>query len=91
VTGRGLRDKLTGLAWLAGSSGLYGSIGTVFAVLAWLLLLGRLAVYSVVLNVVRWEEVHGTVTAEIELPRHPDRVAVEATRAGEARPVPSQG
>jgi hypothetical protein len=34
--------------------------------------------------VIRWEEDHGTVTVEIELPRHPDTVAVEATRSGEA-------
>lgn len=34
------------------STALYGSIGVVFAVLAWLLLFGRLLVYAVVLNVV---------------------------------------
>lgn len=39
----------------ASSSALYGSIGVVFAVLAWLLLFGRLFVYSVVLNVVLYE------------------------------------
>ena len=67
------------------SSALYGSIGVVFAILAWLFFFGRLAVYVAVVNVVRWEEEHGTVTAEIELPKHPDVVAVEATRAGEAK------
>lgn len=70
---------------VASSSGLYGSIGTVFAILAWLFFFGRLAVYATVLNVVRWEEEHGTVTVEIELPNHPDTVAVEATRSGEAK------
>jgi membrane protein len=70
---------------VASSSALYGSIGIVFAILAWLFLLGRLTVYCAALNVVRWEEEHGTVTAEIELPKHPDLVPVEATRAGEAK------
>ncbi len=65
------------------SSALYGSIGVVFAVLAWLLVFGRLVVLSAVLNVVRWEERHGTVTAEIELPRVGGDVAVGATRSGE--------
>lgn len=36
----------------ASSTALYGSIGVVFAILAWLLLFGRLLVYAVVLNVV---------------------------------------
>lgn len=67
------------------SSALYGSVGVVFAILAWLFFFGRLAVYAATLNVVRWEEDHGTVTVEIELPRHPDVVPVEATRSGEAK------
>lgn len=70
---------------VSASSALYGSMGVVFAILAWLFFFGRLTVYVAVVNVVRWEEVHGTVTAEIELPKHPDVVAVEATRAGEAK------
>lgn len=69
---------------VAGSSALYGSIGVVFALLAWLLVFGRLTVYAAVVNVVRWEEDHGTVTAEIELPRVPGAVPVTATRSGEA-------
>lgn len=81
--------KVLGSIWVpravASSSALYGSIGVVFAILAWLFFFGRLAVYVAVLNVVRWEEQHGTVRVEIELPRHPDFVAVEATRAGEAK------
>jgi uncharacterized BrkB/YihY/UPF0761 family membrane protein len=69
---------------VASSSGLYGSIGTVFAILAWLFFFGRLAVYAATVNVVRWEAEHGTVSVEIELPKHPDVVAVEATRSGDA-------
>jgi len=72
---------------VASSSALYGSIGTVFATLAWLLLLGRLTVYAATLNVVRWEQQHGTVTVEIELPKQPDVVPVEATRSGDAKVV----
>lgn len=68
------------------TSALYGSIGVVFAVLAWLLFFGRLVVYAATLNVVRWEEDHGTVTAEIEVPRVPGDVPVSASRAGEALP-----
>ncbi len=52
----------------ANSSALYGSIGVVFAVLAWLLLFSRLVLYSAVVNVVRWERRAGTVQATIEVP-----------------------
>jgi membrane protein len=69
---------------VSSSSALYGSIGVVFAVLAWLLFFGRLIVYAAVLNVVRWEEEHGTVTVELELPRLPGETPLEGTRAGEA-------
>lgn len=68
------------------SSALYGSIGVVFALLVWLLFFGRLVVLAAVLNVVRWEERHGTVTAEIEFPRVGSDVAVGATRSGEETP-----
>lgn len=70
---------------VASSSALYGSIGVVFAILAWLFILGRVTVYCAVLNVVRWEEDHGTVSAQIELPRHPGDVVLETTRGGDAR------
>jgi membrane protein len=70
---------------VAASSALYGSMGVVFAILAWLFFFGRLTVYVAVVDVVAWERRHGTVTVEIELPRHPDLVAVEATRSGEAK------
>jgi len=69
---------------VSSSSGLYGSIGTVFALLAWLFFFGRLLVYASVLNVVRWEEDHGTVTVEIELPKLPGEVPVQASRSGDA-------
>jgi membrane protein len=70
---------------ISASSALYGSIGIVFAILAWLFFFGRLTVYVAVVNVIHWERAHGTVTVEIELPKHPDMVAVEATRSGEAK------
>jgi membrane protein len=53
---------------VASSQALYGTLGIVFATLAWLLFFGRLLVYASVLNVVRWEEDHGTVTVEVERP-----------------------
>jgi membrane protein len=68
------------------SSALYGSLGVVFALLAWLLLFGRLVVYSSVLNVVMWEDRHGTVTVDIEMPRVPGEVTLGATRAGDTPP-----
>lgn len=86
--------KLVGAVYVphvvSSSSGLYGSIGMAFALLAWLFFFGRLAVYAATVNVVLWEQRRGTVTAEIELPRHPDVVAVIATRAGEAK-APARG
>ena len=69
------------------ASALYGTLGVVFATLAWLLFFGRLVVYSAVLNVVRWEEDHGTKTVGLEVPKVPGEVALEATRAGETRPA----
>jgi membrane protein len=67
---------------VASSSALYGSIGTIFAVLAWLLLYGRLIVYGAVVNVVRYEAEVGTVTALIEVPRVAGQVPLTTTRGG---------
>ncbi|HEX7277269.1 MAG TPA: YihY/virulence factor BrkB family protein [Acidimicrobiales bacterium] len=79
--------KLVGSVYVprlvASSSALYGSLGVVFAILAWLLFFGRLIVYSAVVNVVRWEEDHGTVTVDLPVPKVPGEVPTEATRAGE--------
>ena len=70
------------------SSALYGSLGIVFALLAWLALFGRLAVYAACLNVVRWEERNGTVKVDIEVPNVPAETdPVSATRAGRALPT----
>ena len=71
---------------VASASALYGSMGVIFALLAWLLFFGRLVVYAAVLNVVRWEEGHGTVTVELPVPKIPGEVPVEATRGGEVLP-----
>ncbi len=67
---------------VASSSALYGSLGVVFAVLAWLLVYGRLIVYGAVLNVVRYEKAEGTVTVEIEVPRIEGEVPLTSTRGG---------
>jgi len=66
---------------VASSSQLYGSLGIVFAILAWLLLFGRLVVYSAVLNVVRYEQHEGTVRAVVEAPPVPGAGPV-ASRSG---------
>lgn len=74
---------------VASSSALYGSIGIVFAVLAWLLFFGRLIVYAATLNVVMWERQHGTVSVELQVPRLPGPAPVAATRSGETLSQPS--
>ena len=56
---------------VASSSALYGSIGVVFAILAWLFFFGRLIVYSAVLNTVLWERRHGTDTVDVRVPSLP--------------------
>jgi len=67
---------------IAGSSALYGSIGVVFATLAWLAFYARLIVYGAALNVVRYEDRAGTVTVEMEVPRVEGEVPLSATRGG---------
>lgn len=53
---------------VASSSQLYGTIGVVFAVLAWLYLLARLAMYTAVLDVVLFEKKQGTRRVSVEVP-----------------------
>jgi membrane protein len=81
--------KLIGAVWVpravASSSALYGSIGVVFAVLAWLLLYGRLIVYGAVVNVLRWEATAGTDIVSIEVPHHEGLRPVGVTRGGAVR------
>ncbi|MGH9281236.1 MAG: YihY/virulence factor BrkB family protein [Acidimicrobiales bacterium] len=67
---------------VSSSSELYGSLGVVFAILAWLLLFGRLIVYAASLNVVFWERHHGTMKAEIEIPAAPGATPEDVTRSG---------
>jgi membrane protein len=67
---------------VASASALYGSIGTIFAILAWLALFSRLVVYCSAFNVVRHEQRHGTVTVEIKVPRIEGEVPLEADRGG---------
>jgi len=67
---------------VSSASALYGSLGTVFAILAWLALAARLVLYAAAYNVVRWEGEHGTVTVGIEVPRIEGEVPLEATRGG---------
>jgi membrane protein len=70
---------------VASSSALYGSLGVVFAVLAWLLVYGRLIVYGAVLNVLRWERDRGTDRITIEVPHQVDGTPLTATRGGAVR------
>ncbi len=68
------------------ASALYGSLGVIFAILAWLLFFGRLVVYAAVVNVVAWEKNHGTVEVNLEMPNVPGDSVAGATRAGEGVP-----
>lgn len=68
---------------IADSSAMYGSIGVVFAVLAWLYIFGRLILYSAVLNVVMHERRHGTVKTVVEVPRQAGvQPSDDVTRSG---------
>lgn len=67
---------------VASSSALYGSLGVVFALLAWLALFARLIVYASTLNAVLHERAEGTVTLEIQAPRIAGEVPLEADRGG---------
>jgi membrane protein len=64
------------------ASALYGSLGVVFAILAWLAVAARLVLYASAFNVVRYEREHGTVTVGIEVPRIEGEVPLEANRGG---------
>lgn len=68
---------------VADSSQLYGSLGVVFAVLAWLLIFSRLVLYATVVNVTRWERRVGTVRTTIEVPGGPEvQPSDDVSRAG---------
>lgn len=67
---------------VANSSALYGSLGIVVAIIAWLAFFGRLLVYGSVVNVIRYEDRHGTITVPIQVPRVEGAIALEANRAG---------
>ncbi len=54
------------------SSALYGTLGVVFALLTWLLVLGRLVVLVSVIEVVEWERNHGTDEITVTGPALPD-------------------
>lgn len=67
---------------VSSSSALYGSLGVVFAILAWMVLGARLVVYTAAFNVVRYERSHGTVTVEMQVPHIEGQVPLEASRGG---------
>ncbi len=79
--------KILGGIWVPkaveSSSAVYGTIGIVFAVLAWMLIFGKLVVYSAVLNVVMFEGKYGTQESTIQLPK-PAAAAQGVTRSGQA-------
>ncbi len=64
------------------SSELYGTLGVVFGVLAWLLILGRLIVHVVVIEVLSWEADHGTVGESMPPATEPDARGDDTPRPG---------
>lgn len=78
--------KLVGTIYVpqlvAKSSSLYGPLGIVFAILAWLALFARLIVYCSSLNAVLFEARAGTVEVPLHGPRLADRQPIGATRGG---------
>lgn len=78
--------KLVGAFYVPGmvarASALYGTLGVVFALLAWLLVFGRMLVYAAVLDVVRYERRRGTVLTSLEVPRVPDAPLLDVSRSG---------
>lgn len=80
--------KIAGAVWVPyiaeSSSSLYGTIGVVFAVLAWVLLFGKLVMYSAVLNVVLYEGKHGTTEQVIQIPKPAAEQGKGVTRSGAA-------
>lgn len=78
--------KLIGTVYVpqlvARTSSLYGPIGIVFAILAWLAFFARLVVYASTYNAVRYEASHGTVQVPVHLPLVPGDAPVAATRGG---------
>ena len=63
------------------SSAIYGAIGVVFALLAWLLIFGRLVVYIAIAEAHGWERHHGERVVDLEgpaLPAASRRVRAEA-------------
>ena len=67
---------------VADSQALYGSLGIIFALLAWLAFFGRLLVYGSVVNAISWEREHGTVTVPLTVPRVDHALALEVNRSG---------
>lgn len=67
---------------VARSSGLYGSLGIVFAILAWLALFARLVVYASTLNAVLYESAEGTVQVPVHVPAIAGKAPTAATRGG---------
>lgn len=78
--------KLVGTVYVprvvASASSLYGPLGVVFALLAWLTLLAKLIIYASTLNAVRYEAREGTRSVPILVPALPAFHAVAATRGG---------
>lgn len=67
---------------VANSSQLYGTLGVVFAILVWLLIMGRIVVFVAVIEVVGFESTHGTRQLMIEVPAIPRRRSEDVNRGG---------
>ena len=69
---------------IASSSATYGSLGATFAILAWLLIFGRLVVYAVIFNAVWADHVAGRPLTAKEAEDQGDAEAVDAAAVDES-------
>jgi membrane protein len=76
---------------VANSSQLYGTIGVVFALLAWLYILGRLIVYVIVIEVIHWERRPGSEPGVVQRPALDGEQTDSEDRAPTPVPSPSPG
>lgn len=77
--------KLVGAVWvpraITATSGVYGPLGVVIAVIGWLLVFGRVVVVLTMAQVLRWERRHGTSLRRVAVPGPVD-LSTDLTRGG---------
>jgi membrane protein len=74
------------------SSAVYGTIGVLFALLLWMLVVGEVLVVAAFVEAAVWMRTHGTAEVTVTVPRlEPDEVRARAARAASRRGRPRRG